>query len=111
LISTQVATALAAIANEEAVAALMQELEGDYFIARADAVYALGIIGDQSFIPAITKACSDPHERVPGGRREGSPSDHDALALNPALSERQAKRTHPIPRPIQMSFQKLMRHI
>jgi HEAT repeat protein len=42
----------------------MQELEGDYFIARADAVYALGIIGDQSFIPAITKACSDPHERV-----------------------------------------------
>jgi CheY-like chemotaxis protein len=64
LISTQVATALAAIANEEAVAALMQELEGDYFIARADAVYALGIIGDQSFIPAITKACSDPHERV-----------------------------------------------
>jgi HEAT repeat protein len=64
LISIQVATALAAIANEEAVAALMQELEGDYFIARADAVYALGIIGDQSFIPAITKACSDPHERV-----------------------------------------------
>jgi hypothetical protein len=64
LISTQIATALAAIANEEAVAALMQALEGDYFIARADAVHALGIVGDQSFIPAITKACSDPHERV-----------------------------------------------
>jgi len=64
LISTQVATALAAIANEEAVAALMQELEGDNFITRADAVHALGIIGDQGFIPAITKACSDPHEHV-----------------------------------------------